>query len=133
MDNATLATVLKNRRDTLRQRVSVEEWEAREDLAACYRLCVHYRMTDMIYNHISLRVPGTEDQFLINAFGLLYEEVSASNLVKVDIDAAPAIAARYDVRGVPSLLLFEEGELLTTMVGAKPKRQLLAALEPFLD
>jgi ribulose-5-phosphate 4-epimerase/fuculose-1-phosphate aldolase len=86
LDNQTLDGVLKTRRDTVRQNVSPEEWAAREDLAACYRLCVHYRMTDMIYNHISLRVPGSEDHFLINAFGLLYEEVSASNLVKVDID-----------------------------------------------
>ena len=85
MNSQTLANVLEQRRASLRQRVSPEEWEAREDLAACYRLCVHYRMTDMIYNHISLRIPGT-DHFLINAFGLLYEEVSASNLVKVDID-----------------------------------------------
>jgi ribulose-5-phosphate 4-epimerase/fuculose-1-phosphate aldolase len=86
MDSISLQTVLERRRNTLRERVSPEEWQAREDLAACYRLCVHYRMTDMIYNHISLRIPGTDNHFLINAFGLLYEEVSASNLVKVDID-----------------------------------------------
>src|SRR5436190_3586540 len=86
MDNRTLQRALETRRQIVRQTVSPEEWEAREDLAACYRLCVHYRMTDMIYNHISLRVPGSDDHFLINAFGLLYEEVSASNLIKVDID-----------------------------------------------
>lgn len=84
MNPNELAEILEQRRCTLRQHVGKLEWAAREDLAACYRLCVHYRMTDMIYNHISLRVPGT-DHFLINAFGLLYEEVSASNLVKVDI------------------------------------------------
>lgn len=86
MDNRTLQRVLEDRRNTVKNRVTPQEWQAREDLAAVYRLCVHYRMTDMIYNHISLRVPGTEDHFLINAFGLLYEEVSASNLIKVDID-----------------------------------------------
>ena len=80
-----LAHILEQRRANLRQRVSAAEWAAREELAACYRLCVHYRMTDMIYNHISLRIPHTS-HFLINAFGLLYEEISASNLVKVDID-----------------------------------------------
>jgi ribulose-5-phosphate 4-epimerase/fuculose-1-phosphate aldolase len=85
MDPSKLESVLERRRATVRERVSPQEWQAREDLAACYRLCVHYRMTDMIYNHISLKIPGT-DHFLINAFGLLYEEVSASNLVKVDID-----------------------------------------------
>lgn len=81
-----LEEAMAERRRTLRGQVSDEEWAARADLAACYRLCVHYRMTDMIYNHISLRVPGTHDQFLINAFGLLYEEVSASNLVKIDVE-----------------------------------------------
>lgn len=86
MDNEMLERVLATRRATVRQRVTAEEWNARQDLAAVYRLCVHYRMTDMIYNHISLRVPGSDEHFLINAFGLLYEEVSASNLVKVDID-----------------------------------------------
>ena len=85
MQDHEWAQALEQRRHTVRQQVSAEEWAAREDLAACYRLCVHYRMTDMIYNHISLRVPGTHDQFLINAFGLLYEEVSASNLVKIDV------------------------------------------------
>jgi len=86
MQDHEWAQVLEHRRQTVRQQVSAEEWAAREDLAACYRLCVHYRMTDMIYNHISLRVPGRHDQFLINAFGLLYSEVSASNLIKVDIE-----------------------------------------------
>ncbi|CAN5589870.1 class II aldolase/adducin family protein [soil metagenome] len=81
-----LDQLLAARRESVQRQVSAEEWAARQDLAACYRLCVHYRMTDMIYNHISLRVPGTHDQFLINAFGLLYEEVTASNLVKIDVD-----------------------------------------------
>ena len=89
MDSDTLQGILEDRRRTVRASVSPEEWAAREDLAACYRLCVQFRMTDMIYNHISLRVPGHEDQFLINAFGLLYEEVSASNLIKVDFDGNP--------------------------------------------
>ncbi|MCG5237953.1 class II aldolase/adducin family protein [Xanthobacter oligotrophicus] len=74
------------RRATLRERVSDAEWASRVELAACYQLCAHYGMTDMIYNHISLRIPGEGEHFLINAFGLLYEEVNASNLVKVDID-----------------------------------------------
>lgn len=97
MDNQQLQSILEERRRTMRARVSPEEWAAREDLAACYRLCVHYRMTDMIYNHISLRVPGRHDQFLINHFGLLYEEVSASNLVKVDIEGNPVEDESLDV------------------------------------
>ena len=71
---------------SLRQRVSDEEWQARVDLAAAYRLVAHYGWTHLINNHISLRVPGTQHQFLINPFGLLYEQVTASNLVKIDVD-----------------------------------------------
>lgn len=63
-----------------------EAWQARLELAACYRLVAHFGMTDTIYNHISLRVPGHHDRFYINAFGLMYEEISASNLVTVDIE-----------------------------------------------
>jgi ribulose-5-phosphate 4-epimerase/fuculose-1-phosphate aldolase len=71
---------------SLRQRVSDEEWQARVDLAAAYRLVAHYGWTHLINNHISLRVPGTQDQFLINPYGLLYQQVTASNLVKIDVD-----------------------------------------------
>jgi len=71
---------------SLRDRVSAEEWDTRVDLAACYRLAAHFRMTDMIYTHISARVPGPEHHFLINAFGLLWDEITASTLVKVTLD-----------------------------------------------
>lgn len=70
----------------VRDRVSAEEWETRINLAACYRLAAHYRMTDLIYTHISARVPGPEHHFLINAFGLLWDEIAASTLVKVTLD-----------------------------------------------
>ena len=53
---------------TMRQRVSAQEWATRVDLAACYRLVHHYRMDDLVYNHISARVPGEEGHFLINAY-----------------------------------------------------------------
>lgn len=66
--------------------ISAEEWQARLDLAACYRLVHMFGMDDLIYTHISARVPGPEEHFLINGFGLLYEEITASNLVKVDIE-----------------------------------------------
>lgn len=71
---------------SVRQRVPEAEWAVRVDLAACYRLAAHYRMTDLIYTHISARVPGPEHHFLINAFGLAWEEISASRLVKVTLD-----------------------------------------------
>ena len=68
------------------ERVSPEEWDTRVNLAACYRAAAQFRMTDLIYTHISARVPGPEHHFLINAFGLLWDEITASNLVKVTLD-----------------------------------------------
>lgn len=62
------------------------EWQARQDLAACYRIFDMLGWSEWIYNHISLRVPGEDEAFLINPYGLLYSEVCASNLVKIDID-----------------------------------------------
>lgn len=63
---------------------SDQEWATRVDLAACYRLIAHFGMSELISNHISARVPGTHDQFLINPFGLMYEEITASCLIRVD-------------------------------------------------
>ena len=63
-----------------------EEWEARVLLAACYRVFAHLGWTEMIYNHITLRVPGPDKHLLINPFGLHYTEITASNLVKIDLD-----------------------------------------------
>jgi ribulose-5-phosphate 4-epimerase/fuculose-1-phosphate aldolase len=69
---------------SLQDRVAPEEWQARVDLAACYRLVALYGMSDMVANHISARVPGEEEAFLINPYGMLYEEITASSLVKID-------------------------------------------------
>ncbi|WP_019450227.1 class II aldolase/adducin family protein [Cupriavidus sp. BIS7] len=68
---------------SLRDKVSAEEWKARVDLAACYRLFDIYGLSDLTANHISARVPG-ENAFLINPYGMLYEEITASSLIKVD-------------------------------------------------
>ena len=73
-------------RESLQRKVSDEEWQVRVDLAACYRLAAQFGMTDLIYTHISARVPGPEHHFLINAFGFLWDEISASTLVKVTLD-----------------------------------------------
>ncbi len=62
-----------------------EEWQARIDLAACYRLVDQYGMSDMMANHISSHVPGERGAFLINAYGMMYEEITASSLIKVDL------------------------------------------------
>ena len=69
---------------SLKGKVSDKEWQTRVDLAACYRLVADMRWGDLIYTHISAKVPGT-DHYLVNAFGLTFDEVTASNLVKVDL------------------------------------------------
>jgi ribulose-5-phosphate 4-epimerase/fuculose-1-phosphate aldolase len=79
---------------SMRDRCSPEEWKTRIDLAACYRLVAIYGMSDMMANHISARVPGEDNAFLINAYGMLYEEITASSLIKIDIDGN--ILARPD-------------------------------------
>ena len=66
--------------------VSAEEWTVRCDLAALYRVVAHHRMTDLIYTHISMRVPGPEHHFLINQYGVMFHEMRASDLVKIDMD-----------------------------------------------
>src|SRR3989454_11068220 len=71
---------------SIRDQVSPEEWQARLDLAACYRLVDSYGMTDLIYNHITARIPGSPDHLLINLYGLLYREITASSLVKIDVE-----------------------------------------------
>ncbi len=71
---------------SLKSKVSPEEWAMRVDIAACYRLVALFGMNDLVYNHISGRVPGEEGHFLINPYGYAYEEVTASSLVKIDFD-----------------------------------------------
>lgn len=70
---------------TVRSQVSTEEWRTRVDLAAFYRLMPLFGMSDLVYNHITARVPGTEDDLLINPFGWMYEEITASSLIRIDI------------------------------------------------
>jgi ribulose-5-phosphate 4-epimerase/fuculose-1-phosphate aldolase len=79
------ATALKSR-TTVREQVSKEEWDTRVNLAACYRLMAEFGMVEMVANHISARVPGTENEFLINPYGMLYEEMNASCMIRIDID-----------------------------------------------
>jgi len=77
-----------------RQQVSAEEWQLRVDLAAAYRLVAMFHWDDLVFTHISARVPGPEHHFLINPYGLMFEEITASSLIKVDaagnkVDASP--------------------------------------------
>ena len=69
---------------SLKNQVSPEEWQLRVDLAACYRLVAAYGWSDLIFTHISARIPGPEHQFLINPYGLLFEEITASSLIKIN-------------------------------------------------
>ena len=69
---------------SLKDKVSPEEWAVRVDLAACYRLVARFGWEDLVFTHITARVPGTPDQFLINPYGVFFDEITASSLVKID-------------------------------------------------
>ena len=71
---------------SVREAVSSEEWQARVDLAAAYRLVAHFGWDELVFTHISARVPGPEHHFLINPYGMMFDEITASSLVKVDLD-----------------------------------------------
>ena len=93
------ATVTKLRPQPRRQpsvRVSSEEWQARVELAAAYRLCAIMGWTDMISTHLSCRVPGRHDQFLINPYGLMFEEITASSLLKIDVEGNKLSESPYN-------------------------------------
>jgi ribulose-5-phosphate 4-epimerase/fuculose-1-phosphate aldolase len=77
--------------------ISRAEWCARVELAACYRIFAHLGWTELIYNHITLRIPGPEKRLLINPFGLHYSEICASNLVKIDLDGTILCGAGYPI------------------------------------
>ena len=79
---------------SLKGKVSAEEWATRVDLAACYRIVAHYGWDDLVFTHISARVPGGDHHFLINPYGFMFEEVTASSLVKVDLGARRSSRAR---------------------------------------
>ena len=74
---------------SLEGKVSPEEWKVRVDLAAAYRLIAYYGWDDLIFTHLSARVPGPEHQFLLNPYNLMFEEVTASSLIKVDVHGNP--------------------------------------------
>lgn len=81
----------------VRARVSDEEWQVRTDLAACYRIIARYGWDDLVFTHISARVPGPDEHFLINPYGMLFEEITASSLVKVDLDGNKVLDTGYPV------------------------------------
>lgn len=77
--------------------VSPEEWQLRVDLAACYRLVALYGWSDLVFTHISARLPGSEHHFLINPYGLMFDEITASSLVKVDMQCNKLMDSPYSV------------------------------------
>jgi ribulose-5-phosphate 4-epimerase/fuculose-1-phosphate aldolase len=88
---------MQNELSSVKDRVSNEEWAARVDLAAAYRLVALYGWDDLIFTHISARVPGPEHHFLINPYGMTFEEITASSLVKVDANGGKVEPSPYDV------------------------------------
>lgn len=82
---------------TVRQQVSDEEWQVRVDLAACYRIIAMHGWDDLIFTHISARVPGPEEHFLINAYGMMFEEMTASSLVKVDLNGDKVLDSPHPI------------------------------------
>jgi ribulose-5-phosphate 4-epimerase/fuculose-1-phosphate aldolase len=77
--------------------VSPEEWQVRVDLAAAYRLVALFRWDDLVFTHISARVPGRHDEFLINPYGLMFDEITASSLIKIDAQGHKLDDSPYDV------------------------------------
>lgn len=82
---------------SLKDAVSAAEWQVRVDLAACYRLVALYGWTDLIFTHISARVPGADHHFLINPYGLMFDEINASSLIKVDQNCNKVIDSSFPV------------------------------------
>ena len=82
---------------SVRDKVSAEEWAMRVDLAACYRIVAEHGWDDLVFTHISARVPGGDHHFLINPYGLMFEEVTASSLVKVDLKAEKVMESPFPV------------------------------------
>ena len=74
---------------SMKDKVSAEEWEIRVDLAAAYRMVAYYGWDDLIFTHLSARIPGPEHHFLLNPYNLMFEEVTASSLIKVDVNGNP--------------------------------------------
>jgi ribulose-5-phosphate 4-epimerase/fuculose-1-phosphate aldolase len=90
-------SVLKTPDRAVRENVSPEEWEQRVALAAAYRLVAHYHWDDLIFTHLSARVPGPDHHFLINPYGMMFDEITASSLVKIDLDGNKVLDSPYEI------------------------------------
>jgi ribulose-5-phosphate 4-epimerase/fuculose-1-phosphate aldolase len=83
--------------DSVHSKVSLDEWEARVNLAAAYRLVALFGWDDLVFTHISARIAGPEHHFLINPYGFLFEEITASSLVKIDLDGRKVMDSPFDI------------------------------------
>jgi ribulose-5-phosphate 4-epimerase/fuculose-1-phosphate aldolase len=92
-----MSAVEKASKSNVRELVSPEEWQVRVDLAAAYRLVAEYGWDDLVFTHISARVPGPEHHFLINPYGMMFEEITASSLVKVDLEGKIVMKSDYHI------------------------------------
>jgi ribulose-5-phosphate 4-epimerase/fuculose-1-phosphate aldolase len=90
-------TLMNAPQTSIRAQVSEQEWQLRVDLAAVYRLIAMYGWDDLVFTHVSARIPGPEHHFLINPYGLMFEEITASSLVKIDMDCKPLLPTPYKV------------------------------------
>lgn len=86
-----------NRHESLQGRVSPEEWKMRVDLAAAYRLVALYGWDDLVFTHLTARVPGPEHHFLINPYGMTFDEITASSLVKVSLDGQKVMDSPFEI------------------------------------
>ena len=96
-----MATVLDTKTaddDThIRGSVRPEEWQVRVDLAAAYRLVAYYGWDDLIFTHLSAKVPGPDKHFLINPYDMMFDEITASSLVKIDVEGQPVVPSAHPV------------------------------------
>ncbi|POM20854.1 hypothetical protein CSX04_02276 [Burkholderia cepacia] len=87
---------------SVKQAVSPTEWDARVNLAAAYRLTALFGWDDLVFTHISARVPGPEHHFLINPYGMMFDEITASSLVKVDLEGRKVSESPYEINPAAS-------------------------------
>lgn len=83
--------------DSVQNQVSPEEWQMRQDLAALYRLVALFGWDDLIFTHITAKVPGAKNHFLINPYGMMFDEITASSLVKIDLDGNKVMDSEYEI------------------------------------
>ena len=94
---------------TIKDRVSKDEWQTRVDLAACYRLVAQYEWDDLVFTHITAKIPGADNQFLINPYGMMFEEITASSVVLSSVYNFSQCLPRRWINTPPSLTNVGEG------------------------